>query len=280
MKKFFTLSAVMAFVLCSCGAASNADKTAGPDAGVAVVAHRGFWNCEEAGYAQNSIGALRAAQQAGFWGSEFDVQLTRDGVVVANHDKEYGPKKMVIAEHSYDELVQYPLPNGEKLPTLAEYLEQGSKGVTMLVLEFKEQSSDALTAQLVDSSMEIIREAGLYDPQRICFISFSRFACDRIVAKYPGFKVQFLSMNPFTRIGAAEARDAGFDGLDYWIYLFKLCPGLVSDLHEAGLKANVWTVDKSKDMEAMFRLGVDMLTTNDPLEARRLLGEREIKAVQ
>ena len=27
-------------------------------------------------------------------------------------------------------------------------------------------------------------------------------------------------------------------------------------------------------------LGVDMLTTNDPLEARRLLGEREIKAVQ
>ena len=120
MKKFFTLSAVMAFVLCSCGAASNADKTAGPDAGVAVVAHRGFWNCEEAGYAQNSIGALRAAQQAGFWGSEFDVQLTGDGVVVANHDKEYGPKKMVIAEHSYDELVQYPLPNGEKLPTLAE----------------------------------------------------------------------------------------------------------------------------------------------------------------
>ena len=150
----------------------------------------------------------------------------------------------------------------------------------MLVLEFKEQSSDALTAQLVDSSMEIIREAGLYDPQRICFISFSRFACDRIVAKYPGFKVQFLSMNPFTRIGAGEARDAGFDGLDYWIYLFKLCPGLVSDLHEAGLKANVWTVDKSKDMEAMFRLGVDMLTTNDPLEARRLLGEREIKAAQ
>ena len=32
-----------------------------------IVAHRGFWNCEEAGYAKNSIAALRCAQEAGFW---------------------------------------------------------------------------------------------------------------------------------------------------------------------------------------------------------------------
>ena len=119
MKKHFTLLAISALVISSCGVASRTADTAGD---VAVVAHRGFWDCEQAGYAQNSIGALRAAQQAGFWGSEFDVQLTSDGVVVANHDKEYGPKKMVIAQHTYEELVQYPLPNGEKLPTLAEYL--------------------------------------------------------------------------------------------------------------------------------------------------------------
>ena len=35
-----------------------------------IVAHRGFWNCEDAGYAKNSIAALRCAQEAGFWGSE------------------------------------------------------------------------------------------------------------------------------------------------------------------------------------------------------------------
>ena len=59
--------------------------------------------------------------------------------------------------------------------------------------------------------------------------------------------------------------------------LFRLNPGLVADLHSRGLKANVWTVDKGKSMESMFRLGVDMLTTNDPLHARALLGERELK---
>ena len=275
MKKLFTLSAILALTICSCGVAPKSGEAASD---VAIVAHRGFWNCEQAGYAQNSVAALKAAQDAGFWGSEFDVKLSMDGVVVANHDKEYGPKKMIIAEHTYSELAQYPLPNGEKLPTLADYLQQGLKCPrTVLVLEFKEQKTDELTAQLVDSSMEIIREMGLYDPARICFISFSRFACDRIVEKYPEFDVQFLSMNPITKISAAKAKEAGFEGLDYWVSLFKMNRRLVADLHKEGLKANVWTVDNTKDMEAMFRLGVDMLTTNDPLQARALLGERELK---
>lgn len=279
MKTLFKSAAILAFAcLAFCSCASSARSAAASPEKVAVVAHRGFWNCPEAGYAQNSVAALKAAQDAGFWGSEFDVQLTSDGVVVANHDKEYGPKKMIIAQHSYEELAQYPLPNGEKLPTLAEYLQQGLKcESTILVLEFKEQANDTLTARLVDSSMEIIREVGIYDPSRICFISFSRFACERMVEKYPEFKVQFLSMNPFTSISAAKAGELGFEGLDYWIMLFRLNPGLVSDLHSRGLKANVWTVDKGKSMESMFNLGVDMLTTNDPLQARALLGERELK---
>ena len=32
---------------------------------VAIVAHRGYWNCEKAGYAKNSLAALKCAQEAG-----------------------------------------------------------------------------------------------------------------------------------------------------------------------------------------------------------------------
>ena len=32
---------------------------------IAVVAHRGFWNCEEAGFARNSIAALKCARDFG-----------------------------------------------------------------------------------------------------------------------------------------------------------------------------------------------------------------------
>ena len=54
--------------------------------GTAIVAHRGFWNCEEAGFARNSLAALKCAQEAGFWGSEFDVNMTSDGVLLVFHD--------------------------------------------------------------------------------------------------------------------------------------------------------------------------------------------------
>ena len=40
-----------------------------PVKGVGIVAHRGYWNCEAGGFARNSIAALKAAQDAGFWGS-------------------------------------------------------------------------------------------------------------------------------------------------------------------------------------------------------------------
>lgn len=45
---------------------------------IAIVAHRGFWNCDEAGMAKNSIASLAMAQKNGFWGSEFDVNMTAD----------------------------------------------------------------------------------------------------------------------------------------------------------------------------------------------------------
>lgn len=48
---------------------------------VAIVAHRGYWNCEAAGFARNSLASLKAAQDAGFWGSEFDVNMTNDSVL-------------------------------------------------------------------------------------------------------------------------------------------------------------------------------------------------------
>ena len=69
--------------------------------GTAIVAHRGYWNCEEAGYAKNSIASLKCAQQAGVWGSEFDVRITSDNVVLVFHDSKIDGKR--IEHHPYSE---------------------------------------------------------------------------------------------------------------------------------------------------------------------------------
>ena len=268
MKKTFYLAA-LALAVCSCGTAKLASHA--PEK-VAIVAHRGYWNCPEAGYAQNSVASLRAAQEAGFWGSEFDVQMTKDGIVVSNHDKEYGPEKMVIADYTYDELTRYNLPNGEKLPTLDDYLVQGAKSKnTVLVLEFKKQRTDEATIQLVDKTMEIVKAHGLYDPSRIIFISFSKVACERVISKHPQFEVQYLMGD----LSSGKLKKKGYTGADYNAAFYTAEPALIGNLHKKGLKANVWTVDSVKKMRKLSAHGIDQITTNNPMGARELLGERE-----
>jgi glycerophosphoryl diester phosphodiesterase len=37
------------------------------------------------------------------------------------------------------------------------------------------------------------------------------------------------------------------------------------------MSVNAWTVNKEKDMKVMYQLGVDQITTNFPLVARKVL---------
>lgn len=60
----------------------------------AIVAHRGYWNYKEGGYARNSLAALESAQKAGFWGSEFDVNMTSDGELLIFHDAHIDGKRI------------------------------------------------------------------------------------------------------------------------------------------------------------------------------------------
>ena len=114
-----------------------------------IVAHRGFWNCEEAGYAKNSVAALRCAQEQGFWGSEFDVNMTSDGVLIVYHDSDVNGKK--IEKHPYSEFAEFRIANGEVIPTIDMYLEQGKKyPETMLVYELKPHSCDEVEDRFVE----------------------------------------------------------------------------------------------------------------------------------
>jgi glycerophosphoryl diester phosphodiesterase len=42
------------------------------------------------------------------------------------------------------------------------------------------------------------------------------------------------------------------------------------------MSVNAWTVNKEKDMEKMLQMGVDQLTTDNPLEAREVMKKIKI----
>ena len=255
MRRFINLAALAALVAL---ASSCAPK-------VAITAHRGFWNCEEAGYAENSIKALELAQQNKLWGSEFDVHMTSDLVLVVHHDRDI--KGVNIQTHDYADFKDYRLKNGEKLPTLDEYLTQGEKGGTVLVFELKSQIDKAHEDYMVDKSVEALKRHGLFDPKKVIFISFSMNICERIALLCPGFTNQFLSGN----ITPEEVLAKGVNGIDYHYGVFQKNPTWVKEAHNKKMSVNVWTVDKEEPIKEMIDLGVDCITTNEPLLVRDLL---------
>ena len=236
-----------------------------------IVAHRGFWNCEEAGYAKNSIAALRCAQEAGFWGSEFDVNMTSDGVLIVYHDSDVEGKK--IEEHPYSEFKDVKIANGEVIPTIDMFLEQGKKyPETMLVYELKPHSCDEVEDRFVGLAIENLKQNGLYDPERVMFISFSLYICEKIAKEHPQFTVQFLgsSKNP------DELAERGINGVDYNHMVFTINKKWYKMARKNGMSVNAWTVNEGPAMKRILKMGADQLTTDFPLKARELMNTMKV----
>ena len=99
------------------------------------VAHRGAW--KKNNLPQNSIASLKQAIKLQCTGSVFDVRMTADDSLVINHDPHYN--NLPIENTTFVDLQKINLSNGEKLPTLREYLLAGIKNnrITRLVCEIK-----------------------------------------------------------------------------------------------------------------------------------------------
>ena len=227
---------------------------------VGIIAHRGFWDTK--GSAQNSRTGLAKALDMNVYGSETDYWITRDGHLVINHNHDIDGK--VIETSTYDELKNCRLSNGETLPQLSDLIEvikQHPNSKTRLVLETKEHSTDERNRAAVDAAVKLIREAGLLD--RVSFTSFSLVALKEILRLAPKAKVVYLKggMSP------EKAHSIGIRGLSYNIKELRDNPQWVSEAHALGLTVNAWTINTVADMTEMTNLGVDYISSNNPLVA-------------
>ena len=237
---------------------------------VAIVAHRGFWNCEAAGYSQNSIAALKAAQDNGFWGSECDLQMTSDDIVIVNHDDQIDGVR--IWDNPYSAFASMTLNNGEHPSTLDQYLDQTAKcKTTMLVIELKKQKDLDREDILWKKTVQALKAHKLYNPRRVIFISFSKHLSQLIAAEAPQFVNQYLNGD----FSPEEVAGARINGIDYNQKVLGTFPEYVTESHRLGMTVNVWTVDKDILMQSFLQMGVDQITTNEPLVLRSILGDKE-----
>lgn len=220
-----------------------------------VIAHRGYWDTE--GSAQNSLAALRKAHDLNIYGSEFDVWLTSDGVAVVNHDAVV--QDMRVEDVTYEQLLSITLPNGEKIPTLEQYLRLGKRVIgTQLVLEIKSHkrliNEDRLVAQVV----EMIRRYGL--EYRTDYIAFSMNVCKELKRLSPHATIVYLNGD----VSPQDLKEIGLSGLDYNHKVLTENPNWIQEAKDLGLTTNVWTVNDPAQMKFFIDKGIDFITTDKP----------------
>jgi glycerophosphoryl diester phosphodiesterase len=227
-----------------------------------AIAHRGYWNTE--GAAQNSVASLRKAAEAGVYGSEFDVVITQDGIPLVNHDDSIQGYR--IETTPYRLLKDLRLSNGETLPTLERYLEEGKKMQAIrLILEIKPQAEEANERRLVQTVLAMVKEKEL--EERVDYISFSLFACKELIRLAPQARAAYLGGD----LPPAELKKAGLTGLDYPYRALNENPDWIQKAKDAGLSTNVWTVNEPEMMKAFIEQGVDYITTDRPVDLLQLL---------
>ena len=232
-----------------------------------IVAHRGYWRTD--GSAQNSITSLQKAAAVGCYGSEFDVWLTADGVPVVFHDATIDGIR--IEDTTFATLMNHRLQNGEFIPTLQQYLTEGSRiEGCQLILEIKPHRNEVRDKRIADMCVELVRTLGL--EKKTEYISFSKVVCQRLHEITPDSKVAYLN----GELAPAQIKEMGLTGIDYNEKVFVKHPEWLQEAKQLGVEVNVWTVDGEENLRHHANLeGVDLITTNDPEILKGILAEQE-----
>lgn len=233
-----------------------------------IIAHRGYWKTE--GSAQNSIAALKKANEINVYGSEVDIWLSSDGIPVVNHDADVtlDGEKLIVQDTPYATLRKVKLSNGEHLPTVEEYLDTFEDCNNIkLIIEFKTHKSKDREDELARKVVDMVNSRGLQD--RVEYISFGINFVQQVKRLAPQAPNYYLNGDLTPQI----LKKMGLTGLDYNRNVIKKNPQWVTQAHDLGLKVNVWTVNSLEDIDKMIELNVDFITTDEPLLVRERLNK-------
>jgi glycerophosphoryl diester phosphodiesterase len=262
-----------------------------------LAAHRGGARL----WPENSLRAFRESLALGVDLVELDVHLSADGQPVVIHDATLdrttdasGP----VARRTAAELAGVRLrgPDGEvtdeRVPTLDEVLSLVAPSGAGVLLEVKGPAAGVNVAYerhagevritpgpayagLVDRAMAVVRQAAMLDHVNV--MGFSPEVVAQARAAAPGVPTTFLVTAAHVQHVQARPEEAiawavRFGATDAGVQHTLAVPALLAAARAAGIRVGVWTVNDEPVMRRMLELGVDVLTTDRPDVARRVLG--------
>ena len=246
---------------------------------IAVAAHRGgalLWP-------ENSLLAYRNAIGLGVEYLETDVHLTADGEVIVLHDPtldrtttgrgavrdvkaaELAPVRLKAADGSV---------TAEPVPTLAQLLDVLKPSSARLLLEIKVGTGRQRYPEIEEKTLGLVKQRGLLD--RVVIMAFEAPTIVRIRELEPSARTTLLVSRTRVdreRVAAREAvkwaKAAG--ATDLGIDFRALDAEVIADSRAAGLRVAAWTVNDEADIRRVLGLGVDVVISDRPDLAKRLV---------
>lgn len=226
---------------------------------VKMIGHRGF----SAIAPENTLAAFEEAAKEGFFGCEFDIQVTSDGEWVVMHDPDL--KKMTgkfgkITKLTAQEVTEREITNGANIdkypglhvPTFEETLKVLSEYEIAPIIEIKTDNTDK-----IDAMLELIEKYGF--SENCWIISFEKAPIIKVRELNKDIKVSFLT-HEVTKEDIDFCLEQGLNGVDF--DMKKNDKEAVDMITEAGLEPQIWTVDKLEDFEKFHSYGVRYFTGN------------------
>lgn len=240
---------------------------------VQIFAHRGFSGY----YPENTMLAFqKVAEETVADGIELDIQLTKDGEIVIMHDEMLDRTTNGsgwLKDHTLEELKMLSVGVNVKgffprqtIPTLREYFTwlKTTKLITNIELKTSYFEYEGIEEKLI----AMVKEFGLED--QIWYSSFNHYTVARIKKLMPEAKCGLLTDTWLTNIGeyAASQGAASVNARTY----FCAKEGVAADLHAHNIALQAWTPNDAEMMQELVDAGVDVLITNYPDIAAKVLG--------
>ena len=221
---------------------------------VKIIAHRTGGTMAS----ENSVEGIEQAIAHGCYGCETDIQRTKDGHYIINHDDTFkrltgvkkAPKDMTLAQ--IRELrIKDTTGSGKELlvPTLEDLLD-ASRGKVKLFVELKGVTADR---QMVDDAVRIIREHDCVEDTAL--ISLNYDVIKYAETTYPEFETGtlfFASLGDVSRLTCDLLIMEEETATDTNINL----------IHDAGKQAIVWTVNSSEGLYHFLDSKADAVITD------------------
>ena len=214
------------------------------------IAHRGY----SGKYLQNTEEAFIKAVEHGSGGIETDVRITKDGVLVVNHNEtavfEDGTE-LAVSEATYEELSAKPLLNKFTdtkiyICTFRRYLEICRDGNMVCFIEFKGHFPD----EKINDAFTLAAE--VYD-LKMC--SLQSFDLDN--EAFPDLQIMLTCGEPNEDV--YKCLELGFDIDMAHSGIYK---SLVDRFHKKGLKVGLWTANQPQELELCRLMEVDYIESD------------------